>query len=64
MIRIYSSLPQVDSVEHCSTGSTGIETGVISKKERVMAGLRADPSRSNRLIGAGLSGSPNGFGSP
>jgi hypothetical protein len=54
-------MPRVDSVEQCSTGSTGIETG--TKKERVMAGLRADPCRSNRVI-ARAAGASHGFGPP
>jgi hypothetical protein len=51
----------VDTVDELATESTGIETG--SKKERVMAELRSDPSRSNRVIG-GVAGASHGFGPP
>ena len=37
------------AVAHCATESTGIETDVSSKRERVMAELRSDPSRRRRI---------------
>jgi hypothetical protein len=51
----------VDTVGKLPTESTGIETG--SKKERVMAELRSDPSRSGRVI-ARAAGASHGFGPP